>query len=99
DALALTGSDDRDRHQIGREGRPRLVLELRHVAAEIIPDLHGLVGGDDQIVAGDLADDAEPLETHADRAQMLDAGTHDADRRARYRGEPDQRADLDMVGL
>ena len=30
---------------------------------------------------------------------MLDAGLRDAQRRARHRGEPDQGADLDMVGL
>src|SRR6266850_2292759 len=30
---------------------------------------------------------------------MLDAGLRDAQRRARYGGEPDQGADLDMVGL
>ena len=35
-AVALRRGDDRDRHQVGREGRPRLVLELRHMAAEIV---------------------------------------------------------------
>ena len=30
---------------------------------------------------------------------MFDAGARDAQRRARHRGKPDQRADLDMVGL
>ena len=29
---------------------------------------------------------------------MLDAGARDAQRRARHRGEPDQRADLDVIG-
>ena len=29
---------------------------------------------------------------------MLDAGARDAQRRARHRGEPDQRTDLDMIG-
>ena len=78
DAVALAGGDDRDRHQVGREGRPGLVLQLRHVAAEIVLDLQRLLGRHDEIVARDLADDAEPLKTHPDRAQMLDAGAHDA---------------------
>ena len=69
------------------------------MAAEIVLDLEGLVARHDEVVAFDLADDAEPLEPHPDRAQMLDAGPRDAQRRTRHRGEPDQRADLDMVGL
>ena len=69
------------------------------MAAEIVVDLHGLVRRHDEIVALDAADDAEPLKAHADRAQMLDAGARDAQRRARHRGKPDQRADLDMIGL
>ena len=69
------------------------------MAAEIVVDLHGLVGRHHEIVALDAADDAEPLETHPDRTQMLDARACDPQRRTRHRGEPDQRADLDMVGL
>ena len=46
----------------------------------------------------DLADDAEALEAHADRAQVLDAGARDAQRRARDRGEADERADFDVIG-
>ena len=69
------------------------------MAAEIVADLHGLACGHHEVVAFDAADDAEPLKTHPDRAQMLDAGPRDAQRRTRHRGEPDQRADLDMVGL
>ena len=95
----MRGGDDRDRHQVGREGRPRLVLQLRHVAAEIVMNLHGLAGGHDEVIALDAADDAEPFKPHPDRAQMLDAGLRDAQRRARHGGEPDQGANLDMVGL
>ena len=69
------------------------------MAAEIVLDFEGLVGRHDEIVALDLADDAEPLKTHPDRAQMPDAGPRDPQRRTRHRGEPDQRAHLDMVGL
>ena len=73
-AVALGRGDDGDRHQVGGKGRPGLVLELRHMAAEIVVDLHGLAGRHHEIVALDAADDAEPLKAHPDRAQMLDAG-------------------------
>src|SRR6202043_3566101 len=74
------------------------ILEFWHMAAEIVADLERLTGGHDQVVALDLTDDAEPLKTHPDRAQMLDPGARDAQGRTRPRGEPDQRADLDVVG-
>src|SRR5688572_21208811 len=67
--LALRGGDDRNRHDVGRERRPRLILELRHVPAEVAPDFLVLILRDDQIVAVFLADDAEPLEAHSDRAE------------------------------
>jgi hypothetical protein len=62
-ALALRGRDDGDRHHVGREGRPRLVLELRDVPAEVGADDALLPGGDDEIVPFRiLAVDTEPLE-------------------------------------
>ena len=79
DALALRRRDERDGHGVGREGRPRLILELRHGAAEVAADLHLLLGGDDEVVALDAADDAEPLEAHEGGAQVLDAGVLDGD--------------------
>ena len=68
------------------------------MAAEIGADLQRLFGRDDEIVALDIADDAEPLKTHQDRAQMLHAGAGDARGRVRHRGKADQRADLDVIG-
>ena len=68
----------RDRHRIRREGRPGLVLELRHGAAEVAPDDHLLVLRDDEVLALDAADDAEPLEAHERGAEVLDAGALDA---------------------
>ena len=43
EAVALRGRDDRDRHDVGRERGPRLVLELRDVAAEVGTDLPRLL--------------------------------------------------------
>ena len=57
-----------------------------------------LVGRDDEVVAVDVADDAEALEAHERRAQVLDAGALDAELGAGDRGEADERADLDVVG-
>ena len=56
-----------------------------------------LLRGDEQIVAHHRALDAEPLEAHARRAQMLDAGAHDAELGARDCGESDERSDLDVI--
>ena len=50
-----------------------------------------LVRRDDEIGAVLLAHDAESLEAHAGRAEMLDARLLDAQLRARHRGEPDER--------
>lgn len=98
DPIALARGDDRDRHQVGGKRRPGLVFQLRHVTAEVVLDLHRLGRRHDQIIALDAANDAEPLKSHPDRAQMLDAGARDAQGRARDRGKPDQRADLDVIG-
>ena len=40
----------------------------------------------------------EALEAEPDRAQVLDAGTFDAESRPGHRRETDERADLDVVG-
>ncbi len=45
-----------------------------------------------------MRDDAEPLEVHQRRAEVLDARVLDRELRFRHRGEADERADLDVVG-
>ena len=97
-ARALRRGDERDRHRIGRERRPRLILELGHVSAEIALNDLLLLGRDDEVGAVDRARDAEPREAHQRRAQMLDAGVGDADLRAGDGGEADERSDLDVIG-
>ena len=77
-ALALRRRDERDGHRIRRERGPRLILELRHRAAEVAADLHLLVRRDDEVLALDATDDAEALEAHERGAQVLDAGALDA---------------------
>ncbi len=96
--VALRRRHDRDGHEVGGERRPRLILELRHVAAEVAPDLARLLGGDDQVGTVLAALDAQTLEPEAGRPQMLDAGVLDAQFGVRDRGEADERADLDVVG-
>src|SRR5688572_10989436 len=98
EALALRGGDDRDRHDVGRERRPRLVLELRHVPAEVASDFLVLIFRDDEILAVFLADDAEPLEAHSDRAEVLEARVLDAQLGARDGREADERSNLDVIG-
>ena len=80
---ALRRRDERDRHRVGRERRPRLILELGHVPAEVALDDLLLLGRDDEVGAVDRARDAEAREAHQRRAQMLDAGVGDAELRRR----------------
>src|SRR5215208_464779 len=88
--LALRRGHDRDRHHVGRERRPGLVLELRHVATEVALDDHLLILRHDQVVARGLAANAHPLEAHQHRAEVLDAGGLDAQLGARDGGESDE---------
>ena len=98
DALALRRRDERDRHRVGRERGPRLVLELGHVSAQVALNDHLLLGRDDEVLPIDDARHAEPREAHQRGAQMLDAGVGDANLRARHRGEADERSDFDVIG-
>src|SRR3989441_659232 len=96
--LALRGDDDRDRHQVRGERGPRAVLEFRHVAPEIGPDAALLVGVDDELRAVEAGPHAEPVEGHEGGAQVVGAHAVDRDGAVRHRGEPEERADLDVVG-
>src|SRR5689334_2681448 len=64
-AFALCRSDDRDRHCISRECRPRLILELRDVPAHVALDLARLLRRHDQVGTLDFTLDAQSLESHA----------------------------------
>src|SRR6185295_11823637 len=77
---------------------PWLVLDLRYMAADIVLYLQLLPARHQEVIAIHAASDAEPFESHADRAKVLDASLGDTELRACHRGEPDQRADLDVVG-
>src|SRR3954469_22105941 len=98
DPFALRGGNDRDRHRIRREGRPRLVLELRDMAAHVALDLERLLGRDNEVGTVLDAFDAEAREAHARRAKVLDAGVLDSKLRPGHGGEADERADLDVIG-
>ena len=50
-AFGLGGGDEGDAHEIGRKGRPRCVVDLRHGAAEVGLDAQALCTGDDQVLA------------------------------------------------
>src|SRR6185503_8396870 len=93
----LRRGDERDRHRVRRESRPRLILELRHVPAEIALNDLFLLGGHDEIRSFDLARDAEAREAHERRPEMFDAGVRDAQLRSRGGRHADKRTDLDVV--
>src|SRR5882672_10398876 len=97
DPLALRRNHDRDRHQIGGEGGPRAVLQLRHVPAQVGANAALLTGIHDQLGAVESRADAQSLEPQEDAAQILAAHAVDRDRAVRHGGEPDERADFDVV--
>ena len=97
DAFALRRGDDGDGHQVGGERRPRLVLELRHSAAEVGTDPHLLLLRHEQVIAVDRGAHAQAVEAHPDRTQVCHAGVGDSQGRMSHRGEADERADLDVV--
>ena len=66
-AARLGGDDDGDRGEVGREGRPGAVLDLRDLAAEVVLDRELLAGRDVDGSSLELDVDAEPLERGQDR--------------------------------
>src|SRR6478609_9088016 len=77
-AFALCCSNDSDRHDVGRERGPGLILELWNVSTEIALDLLLLLGGDNEIIALGLAFDAQPSKAQSNGAEVLDAGVGNA---------------------
>src|SRR5450759_823481 len=98
ESLALRRGDDRDGHRVRGERRPRLVFELRHMAAHVGLDLPRLLRRHDQVRPILYALDPQAGEPHPRRAKMLDAGVFDSQLRLGYRGEPNKGADLDVIG-
>jgi hypothetical protein len=70
--VALGGGHDRDGRQVGRERRPRPVVELRHVTVGVLPDVVGLTPAHEQVLARTLALDAEPTEADERGVEVLD---------------------------
>src|SRR5690606_23583878 len=96
-ALALRGHHERDGGQVRRERRPRAIVDLRHVPAEIHTALLLLIRRDQQVLTLDLAPDPEPVERQQRRIQVLDRRVPDQDLAPGHRGEADERAHFDVV--
>ena len=94
---ALRRCDDRDRHEIRGKRRPRLILELGHVAAEIALDLSRLLVRHDEIGAVDFALDPQPGKPQSRRPEMLHPSVDDPQRRSGHRRQPDERPDLNVI--
>ena len=94
---ALRRGHERDGHRVRGKRRPRLILQLRNVSAEVRLDHALLFCGNDEVRSFDLARNAESGKTEQRGAQVLDTGVGDAQLRPRHGGEPDEGADLDMV--
>ena len=97
-ALALRRERDGDRRQVGRERRPRAVLDLRLVLADVARGDQLLAAGDDHVVAVELGLQPELGEDQADHPQVAGVGVDDPQLAAGHAGERHERADLDVVG-
>jgi hypothetical protein len=96
--LRLRGDGDGDRGQVGWERRPRAVLDLRDLAAEVVLDLELLARGDGHRRVVQLDADAEALEVREDRPDVLGGYVLDGHVPAGDRGEADEAGDLDVLG-
>jgi len=79
--------------------RARAGLELRHMPPESSLIFSGCRTSRAVSSPAISQTMAEPLRPHQVERRVLDAGAHDAQRLARHARQPEQRADLDMVGL
>src|SRR6266511_1441209 len=97
-APGLSRDDQRDRGHVGREQRPRPVLDLRDLTPEIVLDRKLLLRWNAHARLTDLDPDAEPLQPGKDRDQIR--GPHLLDRHvaARDGGAADEAPDFDVVG-
>ncbi len=89
---------ERDRGQVGREGRPGAVLDLRDRVAEVGLDPQLLPGGDEHVPAVHLRVQAEAAELAAHHQQVERLDVADAQVSPGRRGEGHEAADLDVIG-
>ena len=94
----LCGDGERDRRQVGGERRPRAVLELRNLSAEIVLDHQVLIGRDVQGRLAQLHTHAEPLERRHDRREVSRHDVLDRHVAPCHCGEADEAAHLDVIG-
>src|SRR5207302_1668148 len=93
----LGGNDDRDGRQVGREGGPRAVLDLRDLAPEVVSDLEVLAVRDMDGAPVDPHADTETLEGGQDRDQVGGLDVVDRDLAGGDRPEADEARHLDVV--
>src|SRR5205085_1866830 len=79
-------------------GRPRPVLDLRNLAAEVVADRKLVVNRDVDAVPLELRADAEATQGGQDRLEILAGDVVDRDLAAGDRREPDEARHLDVLG-
>ena len=98
-ALALGGQRDRDRGEVGRERRPRAVLDLRLVLADVALRRSSFwPPGTSTSSPSSSVRRPRRCEDEADHPQVVGLGVLDAQLAAGDAGERHERADLDVVG-
>ena len=96
---ALRREHERDRREVGREARPRRVVDLRDRAVEVVAGSRAPASAARRsVVPSTRVSHAEPREHQADHAQVVGHDLLDAQLAAGHRRDRDERADLDVVG-
>ena len=96
-SVRLCRGDDGDRREVGREGRPRAVLDLRNLPTEIVLDHELLPGRHAERRLPHLDPNPEALEGRQDGDQIARLDVLDREIASRRRGQADEAPDLDVL--
>ena len=97
-AARLRGNGDGDRHHVGREGGPGAVIDLGDLVPKVVADCQLLLCGHMEVAVGKPILHAEPAEDVADHPHIVGHHIFDGDGRSGHRRQPDEGADLEVVG-
>ena len=96
-SLRLRRDGESDRRQVGWERRPRPVLDLGDLTAEIVLDDEFLARRHAQSRPVELDPNAQPLERRQDRRKILGDDVVDRHVAGGHRREADEARDLDVL--
>ena len=97
-ALRLRRDDERDRGEVGREGRPGAVLDLGDHRAEVLAHDQFLPGRNTDARLAYLDRDPQPVRRRAGWTRVVWTALVDGHVAAGHSGAADEASDLDVVG-